>query len=187
MTSFAIEQVSLPDSGKGKKMNTKPLAQERAAPQVHETRAYETWNPEDIHTLEDKPWVPPTSLQAPKERDGFTQRWVRVSERGVDDVANWARKTREGWRPRPADSVPAGFEVPTISHGKFAGCIGVEGMVLCEMPKKMADRRRKAINDKTALVTNTLEAELQAQSDSRMPITQQRSSKVVREVKVQED
>lgn len=172
---------------KGKKMTSSSLRQERTAPPVHETRAYDTYSEEDIHVGEATPWVRGSSLEAPEPRKGFRQRWVRVGSLGQDDPTNTARKFREGWKPRPVESLPKGYHAPTISHGKWAGCIGVEGMILCEMPEKMALQRQKHFQDKTDAVTNAIDSELQRQSHPNMQITQERSSKVVRNVKIAED
>jgi hypothetical protein len=163
------------------------IAQERAAPPVHETRAYETWDDVDVHAEEAKPWVRPTSLEAPPARKGFAQRWIRVGSMGQDDPVNTARKFREGWKPRPASSVPASYHTPTIGHGKWAGCIGVEGMLLCEMPETMKAKRDKHYLDKTDRATQTVAEELQRQSRPGMPITQERRSSVERGAKVMDD
>jgi hypothetical protein len=36
---------------------------------------------------------------------------------------------------RVADTV-GDFPIPTINHGQWDGCIGIEGMILCEMPEE---------------------------------------------------
>lgn len=169
------------------KQRTATLTQSRAAAPVHEGRAYETWDEADIHAEMSKPWVRPSSLEAPAPRPGFAQRWIRVATMGKDDPTNTSRKFREGWRPRPSSTVPATYHAPTISQGKWAGCIGVEGSVLCEMPLKIRDKRNAHYAAKTQLVTNAIAEELQKQSRPGMPITQERSSKVVRNVKIAED
>lgn len=164
------------------------LAQERAAPPVHETRSYQTYSEEDgMHVSESTPWSRPTSLEAPAPRKGFRQRWIRVGSMGQDDPTNTARKFREGWRPRPAESVPASYHAPTIGHGKWAGCIGVEGMVLCEMPEKLAAKRTAHYQAKTDSVTGAISEELQRQSHPNMEITQERKTRVVRNAKVADD
>lgn len=175
-----------PPKPKGKNMN-QSLKQERTNPPVHETRTYETYSEEDVHVTETTPWIRPTSLEAPEPRKGFTQRWIRVGSMGHDDPTNTARKFREGWKPRPMESLPKGYHAPTISHGKWAGCIGVEGMILCEMPTTMLNKRNAHFQAKTDAVTNAIEQELQRQSHPNMPIMQDRSSKVVRNVKIAED
>jgi hypothetical protein len=174
-----------PQSKKGPKMD-RTLQQDRAAPPVHESRAYETWDDVDIHAEEGKPWVRPTSLEAPTARKGFIQRWIRVGSMGRDDPTNTARKFREGWKPRPSSTVPAGFHMPTIAHGKWAGCIGVEGMLLCEMPEKMVAKRNAHYRAKTDNVTGAIADELQKHSRPGMPITQERSSNA-KLVRVKED
>ena len=176
------QNVPLPK--KGTKMST--ITQERAAPPVHETRQYETWDDVDVHAEEAKPWVRPTSLEAPPARPGFTQRWIRVGMNGQDDPTNTARKFREGWKPRPAGSIPASYHAPTVQHGKWAGCIGVEGMLLCEMPNSMVEKRRKHYQAKTDNTTNAIADELQKHARPGMPITQERSSQS-RLIKVADD
>jgi len=171
---------------KGKSMSNS-LRQERSAPPVHETRAYDTYSEDDVHVTESTPWVRPTSLEAPTARKGFTQRWIRVGSMGSDDPTNTARKFREGWKPRPVESLPKGYHAPTISHGKWAGCIGVEGMILCEMPSKLLAKRNAHFRAKTDTITGAIDQDLQKHSHPAMPITQERSSKVVRNVKIATD
>ena len=178
--------VEIPSSNSGGKAK-KPLSQERAREPVHEMRAYESWDASDKDMVDDKPWVRPTSLDAPPARPGFMQRWVRVAVYNDEDPTNTSRKFREGWKPRPADTVPQSYSAPTISHGKWAGAVGVEGSILCEMPKKMWQKRRDAVEKRTRDITDAIEQELQAQSRPGMEITQTRSSRVVREVKIQAD
>lgn len=182
----AVEEPKVKKTRVSAKMKAS-LLQVRTAPPVHESRAYETWDDADIHAEAAKPWIRPSSLEAPECRPGFAQRWIRVGLRGKDDPTNTSRKFREGWRPRPASSVPASYHAPTISQGKWAGCIGVEGSILCEMPLKIRDKRNAHYAAKTQLVTDAIASELQKQSRPGMPITQDRSSKLVRNVKIAED
>lgn len=163
------------------------LQADREAAPLHPGRAYDTWDDADIHAESTKPWIRPSSLEAPDCRPGFAQRWIRVATHGQDDPTNTARKFREGWRPRPSSSLPKGYHAPTISQGKWAGCIGVEGSILCEMPVQIRDKRNAHYSAKTQMVTNAIESELQKQARPGMPITQERSSKVVRNVKIAED
>lgn len=171
---------------RGRPTMDRTLQQERAAPPVHETRAYETWDDVDVHAEEAKPWTRPTSLEAPPARKGFVQRWIRVGIGAKDDPTNTARKFREGWKPRPAASVPASYHSPTIQHGKWAGCIGVEGMLLCEMPESIKAKRDKHYLEKTDKVTNGIEADLQKHSRPDMPITQERKTET-RMVTIKDD
>jgi hypothetical protein len=188
--------VPMPEEGKKSKSLSEAVAeakaasgvtQERARENTHPTRSQQTWDDVDVHEESDRPWVRPTSLAAPDPRPGFKQRWIRVAMYGQEDATNASRRLREGWKPRPAETLPSNFPLPTISHGQWAGCIGIEGMILCEMPETLVDRRNSYYEDKTARITNSIEHDLQQQSTAAMPIEQERSSKVVREVKVAPD
>lgn len=167
---------------------TQTIAQERQRPPTHETRAFDTYGDSaDVHIAEGTPWVRPTSLEAPPARPGFSQRWIRVGTLGQDDPTNAARKFREGWKPRLAETVPSTYHSPSISHGKWAGCVGVEGMLLCEMPTKLRDKRNKHYQAKTDLVSDTIQEELQNQSHRDMPITQERKTRVMRNARIKDD
>ena len=78
-------------------------------------------------------WTPPALLDAPEARPGMVQRWVATTIQGKDTPDNVYKRMREGWEPRKASTVKD-QKFPTINHGQWAGCIGIEGMLLCEMP-----------------------------------------------------
>ena len=162
------------------------LKEARSKQKMH---AQDTWDNYDVKDIQDRPWVRPTSLAAPPARPGFVQRWVRVATFGVEDPSNTMRKFREGWKPRPADSLPTDFPLPTISHGQWSGCIGIEGMILCEMPKVLVDKRNAYYNGKAKAVEDAIESELQRESNDKMPIIQKRvsASKLVRRPRVADD
>ena len=91
---------------------------------------------ENIRDEESRPqtsWTPPALLDAPEPRAGFVQRWVATSIQGKDTPDNVYKRMREGWEARPASTVKNQL-FPTINHGQWEGCIGIEGMLLCEMP-----------------------------------------------------
>lgn len=152
------------------------LKEARKREPLHRMHAQDTWDSHDIHAIKNTPWVRPTSLEAPPPRPGFVQRWIRVAVFGIEDPSNAMRKFREGWKPRPASTIPPDFPVPTISHGQWAGCIGVEGMILCEMPKALADKRNNYYMNKTRNIEDAIERELQKESHPKMPIIQNRKS-----------
>lgn len=86
-------------------------------------------------------WNRPSELEAPEPRPGFTQRWVRVRLGNEEDARNSMRKFREGWLPRQLDTVPEGYAPPTFSHSRLGNVIGVEDLILCEMPINKAIQR----------------------------------------------
>lgn len=86
-------------------------------------------------------WSRPSELEAPEPRPGMTQRWIRVRLGNEEDARNSMRKFREGWMPRQLDTVPEGYAPPTFSHSRLGNVIGVEDLILCEMPIKKAEQR----------------------------------------------
>jgi hypothetical protein len=89
----------------------------------------------------DAEWTRPSELEAPEPRPGYTQRWVRVRLGNEEDARNSMRKIREGWLPRSLDSCPEGYAPPTFLHSRLGNVIGVEDLILCEMPIKKAAQR----------------------------------------------
>jgi len=86
-------------------------------------------------------WVRPAELDAPEPRPGYTQRWIRIKLGNEDDSRNSMRKFREGWLPRQAETVPEGYAPPTFLHSRLGSVIGVEDLILCEMPIAKAEQR----------------------------------------------
>jgi hypothetical protein len=92
-----------------------------------------------------RPWVTGRMLDAPEPNPGMEQRWVRVSVHSDEDAANLTRQLNVGWLPRKADTIPKDFNLPTLSHGDFEGCVVVGGNMLCEMPAERTAARRDMI------------------------------------------
>lgn len=151
-----------------------------------ETREQETHNELFERVDEDQPYIRPTSLEAPTPRSGFKQRWIRVGMGQNEDAKNLARKLREGWRARRSETVSKAFHVPRISGGKFSGTIMVEGMLLCEMPLKLAKKRAEMIsketNTRTQAVNEGLMRVNQGSGGGFGPIKKGERSEIVREV-----
>lgn len=169
----------------------KSTARSRPKPTHHDERARETRAQEGRAELfervdENQPYIKPTSLDAPSPLLGMKQRWIRVGVKGSEDEKNLSRKLREGWRARPSNTVPKGFQVPTIRHGAYAGTIMVEGMLLCHMPIKMAKRREAAIRAETSAKTRAVNEGLLRVNEGAGggfgPIKKGERSQVVREV-----
>jgi len=155
-------------------------------PRGRESRAQVDRSSEMDRGVEDKPYTRPSSLAAPAARTGMKQRWVHVGVDGRWDDKNWARKQREGWSPRASSTVPKNFQVPRIEHGRFAGCIGVEGMVLCEMTLGQAKKRRDYYADQTKRRTTAVDDDIRrvnrVAGAGFGPIKKAERSTVVREV-----
>ena len=79
-----------------------------------------------------KVWTTPSSLDAPPAPEGFRHRWLRAESMGEDDARNISGKIRSGWEFVRADEYPD-TDFPVIESGKYAGLIGVGGLVLARI------------------------------------------------------
>ncbi len=125
-------------------------------------------------------WKPPSLLDAPEARPGYVQRWVATSIQGKDSPDNVYKRMREGWEPRPADTVKSKL-YPTINHGQWAGSIGIEGMLLCEMPEEIALQKQDYYSGKNEEQNESIAGDLDALGRrSGQPIYQERKSETSR-------
>ena len=120
-------------------------------------------------------WRPSNLLEAPEPRPGFAQRWVATMVLGQETPTNVAKRLREGWVPRDPKTVKELDTFPTIEHGRFAGHIGIEGMVLCEMPTKMVKQRNEYYANMTDNLMRSVENDMNRAETPGQPI--QRSFK----------
>ena len=122
-------------------------------------------------------WTPPSSLDAPPAPDGFKHRWIRTEVLGMDDTKNMSAKLRSGWELVRGDEYP-GSSYATVKEGKYAGVIGVGGLVLARIPEEIARARdeyyRKQTQDREEAVNN----DLMKEQHPSMPIDSDRQSRV---------
>ena len=104
-----------------------------------------------------KPWAPPSSLDAPPAPDGFKHRWIRAEVLGQSDTKNLSARFREGFELVRAD---ANSNYPIIQEGKYAGVIGVGGLLLAKIPVEIVEERmayfKQQVLDKEEAVANDL-------------------------------
>lgn len=81
-------------------------------------------------------WRRHSALDAPPARPGYVQRFIRVRLGTHRDMARYVAATREGWRPVKASSV-ADRSLPTTQLDNGTEVIGVEDLILCELPEKL--------------------------------------------------
>lgn len=143
------------------------------------SRSAENRHPSREEETRAEVWIPATALEAPTARSGYRQRWIATQILGQDTPHHVMRRFREGWTPRPSDTVPADFPVPTIAQGKFAGFIGVEGMILCELPEERAQARAKYFAQKTGDLNRFVDQSLaKVERDGGEPIEREFNSTV---------
>ena len=124
-----------------------------------------------------KVWAPPSSLDAPPAPDGYRHRWIRAESMGFDDTKNMTGKIRSGWELVRADEYPD-THYPSESTGKYAGIIGVGGLLLARIPEEIALQidayYKKQTQDRDDAVNN----DLMKDQHPSMPINQDRQTRV---------
>tara|TARA_B100001113_G_scaffold77268_1_gene60504 strand:+ start:815 stop:1276 length:462 start_codon:yes stop_codon:yes gene_type:complete len=122
-------------------------------------------------------WTPPSSLDAPPAPDGFRHRWIRTETMGFDDTKNMSGKIRSGWELVRADAYP-GTDYPTVKEGKYAGVIGVGGLVLARIPEEVAKAREDYFRRQTKDRDDAVNNDLMKEEHPSMPINQERQTRV---------
>ena len=124
-----------------------------------------------------KVWTPPSSLDAPPAPDGYRHRWIRAESMGFDDTKNMSGKLRSGWELVRADEYPDS-DFPTLDEGRYAGVIGVGGLVLARIPEELARQREAYFNQITADRNEALDNDVLKEQHPSMPINQDRQTRV---------
>jgi len=125
-------------------------------------------------------WRPSNLLEAPEPRPGYKQRWIATMVLGQETPTNVAKRLREGWQPRDPKTVKDVGHYPTIEHGKFAGHIGIEGMLLCEMPEEMVNERNEYYARMTENLMRSVEQDMHRIEQPGNPITKSFKTEVTR-------
>ena len=122
-------------------------------------------------------WTPPSSLDAPPAPDGYRHRWIRTEVLGFDDTKNMSGKLRSGFELVRADEYPDS-QYPQMKDGKYAGVIGVGGLVLARIPEEVARSREEFFKKQTQAKDEAINNDLMKEQHSSMPINAERQSRV---------
>jgi hypothetical protein len=136
---------------------------------------------EEVKQTRIKPWTPPSSLDAPPAPEGFIHRWIRVESMGFQDTANVSKKMREGWvfvRAEEIKNQIGEHSYPVIHDGRYAGLIGVAGLVLARIPEEIARSRAEYFKRITRDRLNAIDNDLMKEQRPEMPININRQSRV---------
>ena len=124
-----------------------------------------------------KVWTPPSSLDAPPAPDGFRHRWIRAESLGFSDTKNVSARLREGFELVRADEYPDA-QYPVITDGKYAGVIGVGGLLLARISEEIAKQRAAYIESLAKGQDEAVEHDLMKEQHKSMPINVDRQSRV---------
>ena len=128
-------------------------------------------------------WKRHSDLDAPPARAGYVNRFIRIRLGTVRDTARLRNAMREGWRPVKKSSV-TDRSLPSIHLESVGDVIGVEDLILCEMPERAWTKRKAYFKAKLARQNEAIERQLRNVSQTDVPgfgpIQQARSTSVTR-------
>jgi len=142
----------------------------------------------ELNTREEE-WTfeEPNALDIPKtvekkfDAEGMRLRWIRVSMRGNDDIANVGKREAEGWTFVLPSEVP---EMSTTSivleEGRYAGVVSRGDLALAKIQKGRHNARTKHFEKKSADLMHAIDVQLDKASDSKMPISNKSKSQIIK-------
>ena len=122
-------------------------------------------------------WTPPSSLDAPNAPAGYRHRWIRAEVMGFDDSKNMAAMIRSGYELVSADEYPD-EDYPVMKEGKYAGMIGVGGLVLARIPEEIAKARQEYFDKHNEAKEEAIKHDILKEQHPSMPISQERQTRV---------
>ena len=124
-----------------------------------------------------KVWTPPNSLDAPPAPTGYRHQWIRAEILGQSDAKNIASSLREGWELVRADEYPES-NYPTMHEGRYAGMIGVGGLLLARIPEEIAIQIDAYYKKQNEAKEEAVDNNLMKEQHPSMPFNQERQTRV---------
>tara|TARA_R110000744_G_scaffold338908_1_gene444115 strand:- start:258 stop:707 length:450 start_codon:yes stop_codon:yes gene_type:complete len=128
-------------------------------------------------TIRPTAWKRPEVLPSPLPQDGYKFRWIRVSTQGNVDATNVSSKIREGWEPVKATDHPE-ITLVSIENERFKDNVVIGGLILCKAAQEMVDERNDYYRQQSKAQIQSVDNNLMRENDPRMPIFNDRKSKV---------
>ena len=148
---------------------------------MNETTERTSRSSSEIKSVRNKPWPPPSSLDAPPAPKGFVHRWIRTEFMGQEDTGNVSKKLREGWEFVRAEEIKnklGDHDYPVIRKGQYQGLIGVGGLVLARIPEEIVEQRKQYFKNITADQIKAVDNDILREQRPEMPINVNRQSRV---------
>ena len=140
---------------------------------IRTSRASQTRSKEESKKI----WTPPNSLDAPPAPEGYRHQWIRAESMGYQDTKNVAASLREGYELVRADEYPD-QDFPQMTEGRYAGIIGVGGLLLARIPEEIAAQIEAYYNKKTQEKDEAINNELMKERQAGMKFRNESSSSV---------
>ena len=140
---------------------------------IRTSRASQTRSKEESKKI----WTPPNSLDAPPAPTGYRHQWIRAESMGYQDTKNVAASLREGYELVRADEYPD-QDFPQMTEGRYAGIIGVGGLLLARIPEEIAAQIEAYYNKKTQEKDEAINNDLMKERQAGMKFRNESASSV---------
>ena len=140
---------------------------------IRTSRASQTRSKEESKKI----WTPPNSLDAPPAPTGYRHQWIRAESMGYQDTKNVAASLREGYDLVRADEYPD-QDFPQMTEGRYAGIIGVGGLLLARIPEEIAAQIEAYYNKKTQEKDEAINNDLMKERQAGMKFRNESTSSV---------
>ena len=140
---------------------------------IRTSRASQTRSKEESKKI----WTPPNSLDAPPAPTGYRHQWIRAESMGYQDTKNVAASLREGYELVRADEYPD-QDFPQMTEGRYAGIIGVGGLLLARIPEEIALQIEAYYNKKTQEKDEAINNDLMKEKQAGMKFRNESASSV---------
>ncbi len=140
---------------------------------IRTSRASQTRSKEESKKI----WTPPNSLDAPPAPEGYRHQWIRAESMGYQDTKNVAASLREGYELVRADEYPD-QDFPQMTEGRYAGIIGVGGLLLARIPEEIAAQIEAYYNKKTQEKDEAINNDLMKERQAGMKFRNESASSV---------
>ena len=140
---------------------------------IRTSRASQTRSKEESKKI----WTPPNSLDAPPAPEGYRHQWIRAESLGFQDTKNVAGRIRSGYELVRADEYPD-QDFPQMSEGRYAGVIGVGGLLLARIPEEIAAQIEEYYNKKTQEKEEAINNDLMKERQAGMKFRNESASSV---------
>ena len=140
---------------------------------IKTSRASQTRSKEESKKI----WTPPNSLDAPPAPTGYRHQWIRAESMGYQDTKNVAASLREGYELVRADEYPD-QDFPQMTEGRYAGIIGVGGLLLARIPEEIAAQIEAYYNKKTQEKDEAINNDLMKERQAGMKFRNESASSV---------
>lgn len=115
-------------------------------------------------------WRQPQLLDAPPPRPGYCNRWVRYRAGSDEDAEHFEEMLEEGWRPIKRKSVRKVHELTATTHGKYGQYYVKRGLILMELPEKLAIQRKRYYNKQLANMNKGVDRSMFKLQNAIMPL-----------------